>query len=202
MTETIKKFISISIWSAITFFVLRCLFGWLELSEVKNSGEYFKMLYTYWGYAGEAIALTTVFMWAFNQWLWKRKPLNILAGKMPVLSKKYKGNITYKDNKKEHSIETKIQIEQTFLFVNVKLYTGESISNSITSNIKDENGTKMLVYTYLNTPKAELQNCSPIHYGTAMLNIDDTSHLTGNYFTSRKSCGSMDFVAVSGNTED
>ena len=54
----------------------------------------------------------------------------------------------------------------------------------------------MLIYTYLNTPRAEIQDRSAIHYGTAMLSIDDPKHLAGNYFTIRKSRGSMDLKAV------
>ncbi|WP_418418279.1 hypothetical protein [Blautia sp.] len=58
------------------------------------------------------------------------------------------------------------------------------------------NSEKQLIYTYLNTPRAELQNRSSIHYGTAMLRIDNPERITGNYYTSRLSRGSMDFEAV------
>ena len=48
-----------------------------------------------------------------------------------------------------------------------------------------------LIYTYLNNPRAELQ--SPIHYGTVIIDIDNPNRLEGNYYTGRKTRGSMRF---------
>lgn len=50
---------------------------------------------------------------------------------------------------------------------------------------------KKLIYTYLNSPRAELQ--SPIHYGTVILDIDNPNQLEGNYYTNRGTKGSMSF---------
>ena len=115
---------------------------------------------------------------------------------MPVLAKKYKGTIRFNWEGKEQERESEIGIEQTFLNVIVKLGTHESTSNSVTAVVETVNNEKQLVYTYLNTPRAELQNRSAIHYGTAMLRVGDSTHLLGNYYTSRLSRGSMDFIAV------
>ncbi|BAN61872.1 hypothetical protein ANG_1402 [Streptococcus anginosus subsp. whileyi MAS624] len=46
-----------------------------------------------------------------------------------------------------------------------------------------------LIYTYLNNPSAELQ--CPIDYGTVI--IDNPNRLEGNYYTGRKTRGSMRF---------
>ena len=202
MTEASKKFMTMSIWSAVIVLIIRCLIGWTELSEFKVAGEIFKLTYTFIGYIGEAIAISSLFMWAFNKWWWKYKVFNFLAGGMPVLSKSYKGKIRFVWEEKEQERGSEIGIEQTFLNVTVKLGTDESSSNSVTAVIKEENGSKMLIYTYLNTPRAEIQNRSAIHYGTAMLSIDDPKHLTGNYFTTRQSRGSMDFMAVEEETKE
>ena len=75
-------------------------------------------------------------------------------------------------------------------------YANESTSNSVTAGIEKVNNEQQLIYTYLNTPKAELQDRSAIHYGTAMLCVDDSKKLTGNYYTSRSTRGSMMFRAV------
>lgn len=75
--------------------------------------------------------------------------------------------------------------------------TIESHSNSITAVIENVNNEKQLIYTFINTPKAELQDGSAIHFGTAMLCIDDPKRIRGNYYTSRLTRGSMDFIAVS-----
>lgn len=51
-----------------------------------------------------------------------------------------------------------------------------------------------LVYIYFNEPRAEIQDRSAIHYGTAMLKISKHKELTGNYYTGRNSKGSMKFL--------
>lgn len=196
MTEASKKFVKLSLWSALIVFIGRGLIGWNELSIIKNSGEYFKLAYTLLGYAGEAIAGVALFMWVFDKWLWRWKPLNCIIGGMPVLARRYKGTITFVWEDQDQTKNTEIEIMQTFLSVTVKLGTDESFSNSVTATIQEEHGSKILVYTYLNTPKAEIQNRSAIHFGTAMLYVDDPKHLMGNYFTIRQSSGSMDLKAV------
>ena len=115
---------------------------------------------------------------------------------MPVLAKKYKGKIRFAQEDEEQERDSEIGIEQTFLNVTVKLGTDESSSNSVTATIKEENGSKKLIYTYLNTPRAEIQGKSAIHYGTAMLVVDNPKHLTGNYYTTRLSRGSLEFDAL------
>lgn len=193
MTDALKKFVMMSVWFAIILFSLLCWIGWSELSIAVTEKKILECVYSVFRYASVAICYTALFMWLFNKWLWRWKPLNLLSGGMPVLGKKYKGKIRFHWNDREQERDSDINIEQTFLMVSVKLGTDESFSNSVTATIKEENGSKMLIYTYLNTPRAEIQNRSAIHYGTAMLNVDDPKHLTGNYYTSRLSCGSMEF---------
>lgn len=196
MSEAAKKFMNMGIWCTILLFVFRCWIDWSNLSAIVSEHKIAECSYSLYGYAGEAIGIATIFMTIFNKWLWKNKFFNWLSGGMPVLSKRYKGTITYIWDGKEQTRDSEIGIEQTFLSVTVKLGTVESSSNSVTASIETINNEKQLVYTYLNTPKAELQNRSAIHYGTAMLGIDNPDKITGNYYTSRLSRGSMDFSAV------
>ena len=198
MKESAKTFISMSMWIAIVLFVLRCWVGCDDLCATLSKDDFFECGYSIFGFAGESIGFAALFMAGFNKWWWKWKPLNWLSGGMPVLAKRYKGKIRFSWDDKDQERDTEIRIEQSFLTVKVKLGTDESFSNSVTATIKEENGSKMLVYTYLNMPRAELQNRSVIHYGTAMLNIDNPKHITGNYYTTRLSRGSMDFEAVLG----
>lgn len=200
MTESAKKFMTISIWIAIVFFALRCWIGWGELSDAVTQKKTFECGYSVFGYAGEAIGITALFMAAFNKWCWRWKTLNCIAGGMPILAKKYKGKIRFHWDNQDQERDSEIGIEQTFLNVIVKLNTNESSSNSITATIETINNEKQLVYTYLNTPRAEIQNRSAIHYGTAMLKVDDPKHITGNYYTTRLSRGSMDFEAIEENS--
>lgn len=200
MTEASKKFMTMSIWVAIIIFVLRCAISWGDLSTAVNDKKILDCGYAIFGYAGEAIGLAAIFMACFNKWLWKWKPLNLLAGGMPILAKQYKGKIRFNRDGLDQERDSEIGIEQTFLNITVKLGTVESFSNSVTATIEIINNEMQLVYTYLNTPRAENQDRSAIHYGTAMLKVDDTKHLIGNYYTSRLSRGSMDFEAVEENS--
>lgn len=195
MSEAAKKFMNIAIWVTIILFVLRCGIDWENLSATVSGHKLTECGYSVYGYAGEAIGAATIFMMLFNKWLWKFKIFNWIRGGMPILSKKYTGIITFDWNEKKQTRISKIEIEQTFLKVIVKLGTDESSSNSLTATIETINNEKQLVYTYLNTPKAELQSRSEIHYGTAMLKVDNPERLTGNYYTSRLTRGSMDFKA-------
>ena len=200
MTEAAKKFMTMSIWVAIVFFALRCWIGWGDLSAAVTEKKIIECGYSVFGFAGEAIGVTALFMAAFNKWWWRWKPLNWVSGGMPILAKKYKGKIRFRWEDQEQERDSEIGIEQTFLNVVVKFGTDESSSNSVTSTIETINSEKQLVYTYLNTPRAEIQDISTIHYGTAMLKVDDSKHITGNYYTTRLSRGSMDFEAVEENS--
>ena len=104
----------------------------------------------------------------------RKKPFYFLTGELPVLAKHYKGTITFVWDGVKQTRNSEIWIDQTFLNVSVKLGTNESTSNSVTAGIEKVNNEQQLIYTYLNTPKAELQDRSAIHYGTAMLCVDDS----------------------------
>lgn len=196
MNESAKKFMSISIWIAVFLFAIRCFIGLNGITTSIGKQDYLDCGYSIYGYAGEAIGATAIFMALFNKWLWKKKPFCFLAGELPVLAKHYKGTITFVWNNAKQTRNSEIWIEQTFLNVSVKLGTVESSSNSVTATIEKINNEQLLIYTYLNTPKAELQDRSAIHYGTAMLCVRDSTKLTGNYYTGRSTKGSMDFHAV------
>lgn len=197
MTEAIKKLMKMSKWIAIGIFVFRCWIGWKDIFTPINNQLLFKHVYTLFGYAGEAIGITTIIIVCFNKWLWRWKPFKFLTGGMPVLAKQYKGKIRFKNEKGlEEERRSKISIYQTFLKVVVKYETNESSSNSIVADIIRENDSKKLIYTYCNIPRAELQDKSEIHYGTVMLDIDNPEHIKGNYYTTRRTKGSMDFLAV------
>ena len=196
MTEASKKFMTMSIWVAIVLFALRCWIGLGDLSAVAIEKKILECGYSVFGYAGEAVGVTALFMAAFNKWLWRWKPFNFVSGGMPILAKKYKGKIRFHWDNQDQERDSVIGIEQTFLNVIVKFGTDESSSNSVIATIETINNEKQLIYTYLNTPRAEIQDRSAMHFGTAMLNVDDSKHITGNYYTTRLSRGSMDFEAI------
>ena len=79
------------------------------------------------------------------------------------------------------------------LSINVVLITGESRSRSISSSIEKIQDEWQLTYCYLNVPNANVRNRSTIHYGTALLCIENPEEIQGQYFTDRKTTGDMKF---------
>ena len=69
-------------------------------------------------------------------------------------------------------------------------------SNIVSANISEVFGEKQLIYHYLNKPKTEFRHRSEIHFGTAILSLNDTKKLTGDYYTDRNTKGDMEFDAV------
>lgn len=195
MSDTMKKYIRLSIWTVIILFLARCWLGWEEVKTVVDEKQALKCAYTFYGYAGEAIGLAAILLFVFNQWAWRVKPLNVLAGGMPVLAKYYNGTIKYKYNSQEQTTSARLSIKQTFLNISVRLETDESISNSINASIENVHNEMQLIYFFINEPRAELQERSAIHYGTATLRVTNPDTITGNYYTGRLTRGSMDFNA-------
>lgn len=181
MSEQVEKLIKRAMWVVIFFFVLRCLVSWDEVLHSISP-------YTIFGYAGEAIGITAVIVVVYNLWLWKYDP----TIKTPVLHKKYTGTIKSSWNGETYS--AKMEIKQTLLKINVILKTDESTSKSMLASIDDIYGEQQLTYTYLNTPTASVRDRSAVHYGTAMICVENPLELTGTYFTDRKSTGDLHFI--------
>ena len=91
-------------------------------------------------------------------------------------------------------IKTSVCIKQTFFHTIVKIQTGESssISKCASFDIDTDRGVKQLYSSYVNNPNPEVRHKSEIHYGTTLLEIrDDSQTLSGEYWTSRKTTGSV-----------
>ena len=183
MTKNYSKFTSKSIWFTIVMFCLRCF-----VSGTKIITEF--SMYDLYGYAGEAIAFSAFVMLAYEKYLWKYNPFE----KTPVLKKKYKGTLlsTYDGIEREAVLE----IKQTLLSISVVFITEESRSKSISASIEKIQDEWQLTYCYLNVPQASIRDRSAIHYGTALLCIENPEEIKGEYFTDRKTTGDMNFVPV------
>lgn len=181
MCEQYKKLINMAVWVGIALFFFRCL---ISLSSIINNFS----VYTVFGYAGEVICVTVIIICCYEKWLWKYNPLE----KTPVLNRYYIGTLksTYDDIERRASLE----IKQTLLSTHVVLDSSESKSKSISSSVIEILGEKLLIYCYLNTPKATVRKRSEIHYGTAMLCIENPNKLTGQYFSDRGTTGDMEFL--------
>ena len=87
MSDSAKKFMSISVWITIVLFVIRCLIDSSGIALAINQREYLNCSYSIYGYAGEAIGVTAIFMAVFNKWLWKKKPFLSINRRITSFSK-------------------------------------------------------------------------------------------------------------------
>ena len=192
MKEAYKKFLAYSIWVSIILFGIRCFIAKADISDCLKGNIWVTLGYNVFSYAGEAIGITTILMTLFNTWIWKWKWVNMIVD-MPVLAKKYTGTFVSDwqgDNKR---YDGNLDIRQSFLNLSIVFKTDESISFSVVSFIETVGDRKKIVYIYQNEPNAELMNRSTIHKGSAELWIEEDGVLAGNYYTNRKTRGSMRF---------
>lgn len=181
MNGRIKGFITKIAWCAVILFVLRCLIpGETIISNFS--------IYDIYGFAGEAIGMTAIIASFYERWLWRYVPIE----NTPKLFKEYEGVFISDYDNVERS--ARLEIKQTLLTVQVTVITGESRSKSISSSIDFILNEKQLTYCYLNTPQAMVRHRSEIHYGTAMLCIENPREIHGQYFTDRKTTGDMKFT--------
>lgn len=191
MNDNVKKFMSISVWFTAFLLLIRCLISWTDIKNLWETGNILDLCYNFYGFIGEAIGASAIGMTIFNKfaWKWLRWMHDV-----PVLAKEYNGTLVSDFDGVEHS--GNIVIDQTFLSLIIKLKTNESSSRSLTATFSNTQGIQFLIYTYQNDPRAEIQDRSPMHYGTAMLDVSNPAILEGNYYTGRKTRGSMKFVAI------
>lgn len=193
MRNTVDKLIKIGVWVTAILFVIRCILAISVLAGLWQSRDFLGLIYNVISYVGEAIAIGLIIVKVFDLWIWKWKIIQRIH-RVPVLKKEYNGKLTSSFDNKNY--KGALSINQTFTKLSIKFKSNESSSYSIVASIIDKNDTNQLIYTYQNDPKANIQKRSPIHYGTAILSVDNVSKIEGNYFTGRGTFGYMVFTAV------
>ena len=183
MSDIVSGFIKKISWGLIILFVLRCV---LSYQEVINDFS----IYTIFGYAGEAISVTTILAFLYEKWFWRFDRFS----NVPVLYKKYTGYLESNYDHQKRNAE--LEIVQTLFTISVIMKTQESKSKSLSAVIESVLGEKQLIYSYLNTPDSKYRNRSEVHYGTALLCCDELKTLKGNYYTDRKTLGTLYFEAI------
>lgn len=116
-----------------------------------------------------------------------------MFSKVPVLNCTY--DVLIKSSFDDKERNGTISIYQTYLDISLTLKTKEGFSESFSANLIYNEGRKKLIYSYQNNPKMLIQNSSPIHYGTAVLNLDDIDNIEGYYYTSRMTKGEIYFYS-------
>lgn len=140
-----------------------------------------------------SISTISVFAFLFVSFAWKWKVFRGWLVPFPNISGKWKGYLESSYEGASKRIPIELSIKQTFLHIQITLSTKESKSNSIAAafNIDDDRNIKQICYTYRNEPKAKLQEISPIHYGSVILDIDASDKMSGKYWTGRKTIGDI-----------
>jgi len=180
-----KSLIEITTYAVIAIFVVLCF--------VRNSQIKMDDIGALWGNVGDSVAGGAIFSVLYEHFLWKFNPFE----PHPRLSSIYRGNVlsTYDDKTRC----TNFEISQTLMSTKVRFSTDESKSDAVTAEIIEINDRPYLVYSYQNIPQAQFRENSPMHYGTAFLEIVGKSKLEGNYFTDRKTTGHIVVIGQSEN---
>jgi hypothetical protein len=181
MENKSKGLISLCTWTAIIALVLRILASiFLDFLKCEH-------IYDWIGAVSEAVSFSLVVATVYNKWAWK---INFLD-KTPRIYGQYSGTIYYNYNGQQKKKSTKVEIKQTYLKVRVKIKTNEITSNTITSDMVEENGEYILYYTYITNPQSQYSDENPIQYGTCRLMLSEKNKLIGQYWTSRKTKGDI-----------
>lgn len=148
-----------------------------------------------------AVTIYTFLALIFSKWAWRWKIFQGWLVKIPDLQGTWRGTIvsTWIDpgnNNRPGSIPAVLSIKQTFNSIDCFLFTEESSSYSTAAEINlDQSGNLYFNYNYTNRPRVSVRERSEIHDGAAILQIIKTPSrsLEGEYWTSRKSTGEINF---------
>lgn len=185
-----KKILTLFTWLSFALLIVRILISLTDIIEQFNNLNFLILIYILLGYGGEAIFVSGIILFLYNNWLWK--VFNFW--KVPVFAKRYIGTMYSSYDGKERKAE--LIVVQSFLSIKIQMKTNESVSISNCECLNCENGTNILTYIYLNKPDLKLYERSKMHYGTAILRCDNVNQLSGDYYTDRKTIGSLKFQAV------
>ncbi len=153
-----------------------------------------------WVVTGVSLSLL---LW--ERWLWSWWGFGFLA-KRPDLRGTWRGSILsdWEDpttKQRRDPVEIYFVIRQTFSTLDIRLFSPESASQSLSAEIvTDSVGLHTIALTYLNTPDALRLEQSPISHGGAILGIRGNHlirQLDGKYWTDRKTVGQMLLTARS-----
>jgi len=138
----------------------------------------------------------------WDRWLWSWPVFHSWLSKRPDLRGTWKGELLsdYIDpaTKQERpAIQVYLVVRQTNSNVDVRLFSADSSSISLSGNIiSDRVGVNTLSVTYRNEPSLFKRDKSPIGYGGMLLNIRGkrVHKLDGEYWTDRLTRGQLTFT--------
>jgi hypothetical protein len=148
-----------------------------------------------------------VVLGAFDKWLWKLPWLHPWFVETPSIGGTWKGQLTSSADGQigETFRECYLVVRQRFSKVSAVLLTEESESKELTASIyRDSADGQTLAVTYENIPKRRYRDASPPNRGGMILHVrgDPPKQLDGEYFTSRRTVGEIEFDRRSGALAD
>lgn len=138
--------------------------------------------------------------WLFERYLWRWAPLHPRVVHTPVIRGTWRGELASlwinPQTGEQPAVKTiYLAIEQTLTTVSVRLHSDESSSEQISGIVSVRKATdeRVVIWTYVNTPRIALRERSRPHYGGALLTTfgDPPGRLEGEYWTDRQSKGSL-----------
>jgi len=151
---------------------------------------------------GAAGAAASLFVLAFDHFLWRFPRVGRRLSKRPDLRGTWRGRLAsnWKNPDTGQRIdpdpEVYLVVRQTFWNVTANLITKESKSCSTTATIEDDGcGQYQFVAQYRNTPRASVRGRSEVHHGSFKLDIggEPVDRLEGYYWTDRNTMGELEF---------
>jgi hypothetical protein len=145
------------------------------------------------------IGTLVIILWVFDKWIWKWRIFRGWLVKHTDLTGTWRVELRseWVDPDTQHKrdpIQGYVCIRQTFSDLRMKMFTVESTSFVLLADmVKNADGSLTLISTYRNEPKLSVRKRSPIHHGTAKLEVSgpDVSEIEGEYWTDRESIGEI-----------
>lgn len=153
-----------------------------------------------WSSTTSAVSVTLACRYVFLKWAWKWFPLLEKLHKVPNIEGKWTGKFvsTWRATPESPYATGPIDVTITqpdLYSLKVAQRSGESTSHSYGESFEIlPDGTIMVNFSYKNDPHATVRDRSQISYGTARYELNvkaGEKTLSGNYFTDRKSTGSI-----------
>lgn len=154
----------------------------------------FNDIYNAFSYVVSAVAVVLVF---WERYLWHWWPFYPHFHTKPNLRGTWKGELV-SDFPDRHGevIEVYLVVRQTFSTIDIRLFSAESSSVSLSAHFVSDNiGFYTLASTYRNTPTVLRRQRSPINHGGLLLSIRGAPvhQLDGEYWTDRGTKGEIVF---------
>lgn len=174
------------------FVVLTVLIWWL-INFISGNNLNYQILKPFTSVAAVLVILYNL----FELYVWKWKFINPFFVKKPNIEGTWKISLISNwvnpaTNQRNEPSIVYLAIRQTFSTVNARLYTNNSESEELWTNlIKTNDKRYKLVSVYQNIPQRIFREKSPIHFATFIKNVngDVSRSLKGNYWTDRGTAG-------------